>query len=187
MPRLLYVSCVPPLIWSIWFAGSDPAHPARIRNRGLKVTASGARKAYNSCCQSGPNAKLSSVRSGIGLPGSSPFPTTRWTLVVATGDSHRKAGVGRAISRGPVPVLLLTSLKFFVAGEQDRQRAHRRGWAVVPVEFPSGEERYRREPAHNETPERISERSRARSVLDRVVERLRDEFARHGRRKHSSG
>jgi hypothetical protein len=36
----------------------------------------------------------------------------------------------------------LTSLKFFVADEEDRRRAHKRGGgAVVPLEFPSGEER----------------------------------------------
>lgn len=41
-----------------------------------------------------------------------------------------------------------------------------------------------REPAHNETPERIYERRWARTLLDRVVERLRDEFVRHGRVEH---
>ena len=44
----------------------------------------------------------------------------------------------------------------------------------MPFEFSSGEERYQREPAHDETPERIFERRWALSVLDRVVERLRE-------------
>jgi RNA polymerase sigma-70 factor (ECF subfamily) len=43
---------------------------------------------------------------------------------------------------------------------------------------------YVREPAHNETPERIYERRWAHTLLDRVVERLRDEFVRHGRLEH---
>jgi RNA polymerase sigma factor (sigma-70 family) len=84
--------------------------------------------------------------------------------------------------RGRFRSFLLTSLKFFVADEEDRQRAHKRGGGVVvPLEFSFGEERYQREPAHDETPERIFERRWALSVLDRVVEKLRDEFVQHGR------
>jgi RNA polymerase sigma-70 factor (ECF subfamily) len=79
----------------------------------------------------------------------------------------------------------LTSLKFFAADEQDRQRAQKRGGtAVVSFEFSSGEsgeERYQREPGHNETPDRIFERRWALSVLERVLDRLRDEFVQHGR------
>jgi RNA polymerase sigma-70 factor (ECF subfamily) len=87
--------------------------------------------------------------------------------------------------KGRFRSFILTSLKFFVADEGDRQRAHKRGGGtVVPLEFSSGEERYQREPAHDETPERIFERRWALSVLDRVVERLRDEFMQHGRPEH---
>src|SRR5271154_4533820 len=87
--------------------------------------------------------------------------------------------------RGRFRSFILTSLKFFVADEEDRQRARKRGGgALVPLEFPSGEERYQREPAHDETPERVFERRWALSVLDRVVERLRNEFVQHGRPEH---
>src|SRR5512134_1990277 len=87
--------------------------------------------------------------------------------------------------KGRFRSFLLTSLKFFVADEHDRQGAHKRGGgAVVPLEFSSGEERYQREPAHDETPERIFERRWALSVLDRVVENLRAEFVHHGRPEH---
>ena len=69
--------------------------------------------------------------------------------------------------KGRFRCFLLTSLKFFVADEGDRQRAHKRGGGmVVPLEFSSGEHRYQREPAHDETPERIFERRWALSVLD---------------------
>jgi RNA polymerase sigma factor (sigma-70 family) len=165
------------------------------------------------------------------LPGPSRFPTTRWTLVVAAGDPHRKEASSALVSlcenywyplyaylrrrgypadqaqdltqqffmrvlegryldradpaKGRFRSFILTSLKFFVADEGDRDRAHKRGGGMlVPLEFSSGEERYRREPAHDETPERIFERRWALSVLDRVVERLRDEFAQHGRPEH---
>ena len=162
------------------------------------------------------------------LPGSSRFPTTRWTLVVAAGDPRRKDARSALVSlcenywyplyaylrrRGYAPdqaqdltqeffmrvlegryldradpekgrfrSFILTSLKFFVADEQDRQRAQKRGGgAVVSFEFSSGEERYQREPGHYETPDRIFERRWALSMLERVMERLRDEFVQHGR------
>ncbi len=165
------------------------------------------------------------------LPGRSQFPTTRWTLVVAAGDSGREKArsalaslcenywyplyaylrrrgyssdeaqdltqeffvrvlEGRYLDRarpekGRFRAFILTSLKFFVADEEDRGRAHKRGGGmVVPLEFSSGEERYQREPAHDETPERIFERRWALSVLDRVIEKLRVEFVQHGRPVH---
>jgi RNA polymerase sigma factor (sigma-70 family) len=87
--------------------------------------------------------------------------------------------------KGRFRSFLLSSLKFFVADEGDRQRAHKRGGGqLVPLEFSTGEERYQREPAHDETPERIFERRWALLVLDRVVEKLRDEFVQHGRPEH---
>lgn len=165
------------------------------------------------------------------VAGSSRFPTTRWTLVIAAGDPQRKEArsalvtlcenywyplyaylrrrgyaadeaqdltqdffihvlEGRYIDRadpekGRFRSFLLTSLKFFVADEQDRQRAHKRGGgAVVPLELSSGEARYQREPAHDETPDRIFERRWVLAVLDRVVEKLRNEFMQHGRAEH---
>jgi RNA polymerase sigma factor (sigma-70 family) len=92
---------------------------------------------------------------------------------------HADQGKGRFRS------FLLTSLKFFVADEEDRQRARKRGGGqLVSLEFMSGEERYQREPTHDETPERIFERRWALSVLDRVLEKLRNEFVQHGRPEH---
>jgi RNA polymerase sigma factor (sigma-70 family) len=163
--------------------------------------------------------------------GPSQFPTTRWTVVVAAGDPHRKETrsalaslcenywyplyaylrrrgypadqaqdltqaffmrvlEGRYLDRadpekGRFRSFILTSLKFFVADEADRDRAQKRGGgAILPLEFVSGEDRYQREPAHDETPERIFERRWALSVLERVVERLRNEFIQHGRPEH---
>jgi RNA polymerase sigma factor (sigma-70 family) len=165
------------------------------------------------------------------VPGSSRFPTTRWTLVVAAGDAHRKEASSALVSlcenywyplyaylrrrgypadqaqdltqqffmrvlegryldranpeKGRFRSFILASLKFFVADEKDRDRAQKRGGGMlVPLESSSGEERYQREPAHDETPERIFERHWALSVLNRVVERLRDEFVQHGSPEH---
>ncbi len=165
------------------------------------------------------------------LPGSSQFPTTRWTLVVAAGTPHRKEAHSALVSlcelywyplyawlrrrghpadqaqdltqeffirllegryldradpqKGRFRSFLVTSLKFFVADEEDRQRAQKRGGgAVLQLEFSLAEDRYQREPAHDETPERIFERRWALAVLDRVVEKLRNEFVQHGRLEH---
>jgi RNA polymerase sigma factor (sigma-70 family) len=87
--------------------------------------------------------------------------------------------------KGRFRAFILTSLKFFVADEADRDRAQKRGGGkVVSFEVSSGEDRYQREPAHNETPERIFERRWVLSVLDRVMDRLRAEFVEHGRLDH---
>jgi RNA polymerase sigma-70 factor (ECF subfamily) len=87
--------------------------------------------------------------------------------------------------KGRFRSFILTSLKFFVADTEDRDRAQKRGGGLlVPLEFSSGEERYQREPAHDETPERIFERRWALAMLDQVLEKLRKEFVRHGRPEH---
>ncbi len=87
--------------------------------------------------------------------------------------------------KGRFRAFILTSLKFFLADEGDRSRAQKRGGGnVLSIEISSGEESYQREPAHNETPERIFERRWALSLLDRVVDKLRDEFVQHGRLEH---
>jgi RNA polymerase sigma factor (sigma-70 family) len=87
--------------------------------------------------------------------------------------------------KGRFRSFLLTSLKFFVADEEDRHRARKRGGGMtVSLEFSSGEEQYQREPAHDETPERIFERCWALSLLDRVVEKLQEEFVHHGHPEH---
>ena len=76
-------------------------------------------------------------------------------------------------------------MKFFLADEADRNRAEKRGGGnVLSLEISSGEERYQCDPGHDETPERIFERRWALSVLDRVVEKLHDEFVHHGRPEH---
>ncbi len=87
--------------------------------------------------------------------------------------------------KGRFRAFILTSLKFFLADDADRSRAQKRGGgAVLPLEISRGEERYEREPVDNQTPERIFERRWALSMLGRAVEKLRDEFVRHGRPEH---
>lgn len=98
---------------------------------------------------------------------------------------------GRYIDRadpdkGKFRAFLLSSLKYFLNDEWDRSRAKKRGGqsSLLPFEISDGEMMYEREPVDNETPERIYERRWARTLLDRVLKHLRDEFVRHGRLDH---
>jgi len=88
--------------------------------------------------------------------------------------------------KGKFRAFLLSSLKYFLNDEWDRSQAKKRGGqsTLLPFEISDGEVLYQREPVNNETPERIYERQWARTVLDRVLKRLRDEFVRHGRLDH---
>jgi len=165
--------------------------------------------------------------------GGGAFPETRWTLVVAAGDtSHpdsrraltalceaywyplyaylRRLGhpaeraqhltqqfflniLGRSCfdradpDRGRFRSFLLAAIRHFLTGESNNLSAQPQtsgATAALPFAIAGGEERYLREPAHNETPERIYERRWARALLDRVIGQIRDEFVRHGRLDH---
>jgi RNA polymerase sigma-70 factor (ECF subfamily) len=85
--------------------------------------------------------------------------------------------------RGRFRSFLLTSFKYYLCDEAGRERAQRRGGGLahLPFEVSRGEERYVNELFHNETPERVYERRWARTLLDRAVARLRDEFVLNGR------
>lgn len=88
--------------------------------------------------------------------------------------------------RGRFRSFLLSSFKYYLCDDAGRARAQKRGGGIAPlsIEVSKGEEMYVREPAHNETPERIYERRWARTLLDRVIDRLRTEFVQHGRSEH---
>ena len=62
--------------------------------------------------------------------------------------------------RGRFRSFLLASLRHFTLNELDWKNARRRGGGIthVPIDFALGEDRYRREPADDLTPERIYER-----------------------------
>jgi RNA polymerase sigma factor (sigma-70 family) len=84
--------------------------------------------------------------------------------------------------RGRFRSFLLTSLKHFLANEWDRNRAQKRGGgrAALSIDFGTAEERYRAEPAHDLTPEKIFERRWALVLLENVLARLHDESAQAG-------
>src|ERR1700728_2764031 len=73
--------------------------------------------------------------------------------------------------RGRFRSFLLASLKHFLANEWDRARAQKRGGGrfVLSIDFGTAEERYRAEPSHAVTPEKIFERRWALVLLENVL------------------
>jgi RNA polymerase sigma-70 factor (ECF subfamily) len=75
-------------------------------------------------------------------------------------------------------------MKHFISNERDRAAAKKRGGprasshcSLESIDFASAETRYRLEPAHDVTAERIFERRWALTLLDRVLSRLQAEYA----------
>ena len=85
--------------------------------------------------------------------------------------------------RGRFRAFLLTALKNFLANEQRRATAVKRGGPQPPLslDFQDGEERYTCEPAHDVTPERLFQRRWAITVLDHGIARLRNEYHAAGK------
>jgi len=86
--------------------------------------------------------------------------------------------------RGRFRSFLLGAMKHFLAKEQRRQRARKRGGnrPILSLDFHSGEKRYSLiEPVDNLTPERLYEKRWALTLLDLVLSRLREEFRTAGK------
>jgi len=81
---------------------------------------------------------------------------------------------------------LLTALRNFLANEWEKARAEKRGGGrtTLSLDFDLGETRFVAEPAATMTAERLFERRWAETLLDRTMERLRDEFVRSGKENH---
>jgi RNA polymerase sigma-70 factor (ECF subfamily) len=90
---------------------------------------------------------------------------------------------GAARQRGKFRSFLLTALKYFLADEWDKLRAEKRGGGRTPVSLDAqdAEERYRLEPVDRMDAEKIFERRWATTLLNRVLERLQEEFAQAGK------
>jgi RNA polymerase sigma-70 factor (ECF subfamily) len=84
--------------------------------------------------------------------------------------------------KGRLRSYLLGALKYFVADEQRRAMAIKRGKGqrLIPLEELRGENRVEMEPADPVTAEMIYERRWALTVLERVLVRLKDEYRSAG-------
>jgi DNA-directed RNA polymerase specialized sigma24 family protein len=85
--------------------------------------------------------------------------------------------------RGRFRFFLLQSLKNFLSTERRRQFAQKRGGGrpMWSLDFQSGEERYRLEPADPLTPERLFDRRWALTLLEQCLTELRREYESSGR------
>ena len=86
--------------------------------------------------------------------------------------------------RGRFRSFLLGAMKHFLANQQRRQAAQKRGGhlSTISLDFHFGESRYKQiEPVDNLTPERLYERRWALTLLDLVLGRLREEFRAAGK------
>jgi RNA polymerase sigma-70 factor (ECF subfamily) len=80
-------------------------------------------------------------------------------------------------TRGRFRSFLLAAFGHFLVNQWDRQQARKRGGGrrIISLDPAALESRYEREPTHLETPERIFDRRWALALLDRALERLREE------------
>lgn len=94
----------------------------------------------------------------------------------------RRDWLGRADrERGRFRSFLLTSISHFLANEWDKARAQKRGGGrIVPLESDVAEANCGWHPKGNPTPEQSFEWRWAMTLLEQVMNRLRDEFARDG-------
>ena len=85
--------------------------------------------------------------------------------------------------RGRFRSFLLMALKRFLAKDWDKVKTLKRGGQVrlVPLELDTAESRYAHEPADTCTPEQVFEKRWALTLLESVLKRLRQDYARDGK------
>ncbi len=78
---------------------------------------------------------------------------------------------------------LIASLKHFLLNEWDKQRAQKRGGGkhVLSIDYADADSRYRNEPAHENTSDKIFEKQWALTLLDCANLSLQKEFEKRGK------
>lgn len=85
--------------------------------------------------------------------------------------------------KGRFRSFLLMAMKRFLAKEWAKARTLKRGGGVrfVPLQFETAETRYLREPADTSTPEEVFEKQWALTLLESVLNQVREDYARDGK------
>jgi RNA polymerase sigma-70 factor (ECF subfamily) len=96
-------------------------------------------------------------------------------------EKHDLAAVERG--QGRFRSWLLAAVKHYLANERDKARAEKRGGGVRPLSIDpaDAEDRYRLEPSHEMTPERVFERRWALALLEQTLSALRTECRADGK------
>ncbi len=86
-------------------------------------------------------------------------------------------------ARGRFRAFLLADCRFFLADARDRERALKRGGGLTfrSLDPSAAESRYRLEPAHLETPERLYERAWAMALVEATMAEVARHYADSGR------
>jgi RNA polymerase sigma-70 factor (ECF subfamily) len=87
--------------------------------------------------------------------------------------------------KGKFRAFLLASLKHFLANEWDKANSLKRGGGTAPLslDWQDADTRYQIEPADNSSPDKIYDRAWAVTLLERVIQHLRDENEAGGNSK----
>lgn len=90
---------------------------------------------------------------------------------------------GLNAERGKFRAFLLAALKHFLANEWDKVQRQKRGGGAqhLSIDWQSAEDRFQLEPPDSTSPDRIYDREWALALLERVINRLRDECAKEGK------
>jgi len=85
--------------------------------------------------------------------------------------------------KGRFRSFLLMAMKRFLANEWEKGKTLKRGGQVrfVRLQLDAAETRYTREPADTRTPEQLFEKQWALTLLESVLSRLREDYARDGK------
>ena len=90
---------------------------------------------------------------------------------------------GLRSDKGRFRAFLLAALKHFLANERDRAASLKRGGGVpaLSLDWKDAASRYQIEPANQLSPDKLYDRAWAVTLLERVIQRLRDESATDGK------
>jgi DNA-directed RNA polymerase specialized sigma24 family protein len=91
--------------------------------------------------------------------------------------------------KGKFRSFLLAAIKHFLADERDKASALKRGGGQIPISLDAqaAEDRFRLEPAHEMTPEKLFERRWALSLVGKAFDRLAQFYAAAGKEKLFQG
>lgn len=87
-------------------------------------------------------------------------------------------------ARGRFRSYLLASILNWLADERERASAQKRGGglAPIPIDFGAADERYRMDPSHDLTPERLFDRQWALTLLELSLARVEKEYVSTGKK-----
>jgi RNA polymerase sigma-70 factor (ECF subfamily) len=150
-----------------------------VRSAGATPSAA-ARAALSELCERYWYPLYSFVRRRGHEPDEAADLTQAFFVKLLEGDAISQA----TPERGRFRSFLLASMSHFIANHWRAERAQKRGGGkLVSLEmnFDDGESRYRLEPTHEQTPERIFARRWALTLLQQALEALRTELLAAGK------